>query len=168
VLTIQIIRIQWPPEAHNPACATLRNRLPRVLPLPPAWLDCAFGGIHRQGFAARGGRFHDGGSRFKPLAALPPKTDGLHFVEEKQTLKVCFDDETGMYGLPRRTRRRLFALARGQTAQVRINGRFHIGFDDDVLYRQYTCNIAYYPHGDGRLFANKPFDCSVSLEEVLF
>ena len=52
--------------------------------------------------------------------------------------------------------------------QFRINGRQLIGYDDDVVYKQHTYNIAYHANGDERLFVSKPFDCSVSPEAVLF
>ncbi|WP_455016474.1 hypothetical protein [Kingella oralis] len=169
MLTIQIIRIQWRPAAHNPACATIRNRLPRVLPLPDAWLDSPFGGIHQQDFVAYdAGGFRDNGSRFKPLGNIPPLLNGLRFAEENQTLSVWFADEQGVHGLPIRSHRHLFALQRGQTVQFRINGRQPIGYDDDVVYKQHTYNIAYHANGDERLFVSKPFDCSVSPEAVLF
>ena len=47
-------------------------------------------------------------------------------------------------------------------------GRAPVGFDDDAIYQQHTYNIAYRTHGDERLFVSKSFDCSVSLEAVLF
>lgn len=169
MLTIQIIRIQWRPAAHNPACATVRNRLPRVLPLPNAWLDSPFGGIHQQDFAAYdAGGFRDNGSRFKPLGNIPPLLNGLRFAEENQTISVWFADEQGVHGLPIRSRRHLFTLRGGQTAQFCINGRLPVGYDDDVLYQQHTYNIAYRAHGDERLFVSKLFDYGVSLEDVLF
>lgn len=169
MLTLQIIQIQWQPAAHNPACATIRNRLPRALPLPSAWLDSPFGGIHQQNFYARDANgFDDKGSQFKPLSSLPQLLNGLRFSEKNQMLNVWFADEQGVHGLPIRPRRQLFALRSGQTAQFRINGRLPVGYDDDVVYQQHTYNIAYCPHGDERLFVSKPFDCCVSLEEVLF
>lgn len=169
MFTLQIIQIQWQPAAHNPACTTIRNRLPRALPLPSAWLDSPFGGIHQQNFYARdAGGFHDKGSQFKPLSSLPQLLNGLRFSEKNQTLNVWFADEQGEHGLPIRPRRHLFDLHSGQTAQLRINGRMPVGFDDDAIYKQHTYNIAYYPRGDERLFVSKPFDYCVSLEEVLF
>jgi hypothetical protein len=169
MLTLQIIQVQWRPKAHNPACATERNRLPRALPLPSAWLDVHFGGIHQQDFYAwDDSGFDDNGSQFKPLAAVPPRLNGLCFSEENQTLNVWFADEAGVHGLPIRSRRHLFTLRGGQTAQFCINGRLPVGYDDDVLYQQHTYNIAYRAHGDERLFVSKPFDYGVSLEDVLF
>lgn len=169
MLTIQIIQIQWRPKAHNPVCATVRNCLPRALPLPSAWLDVHFGGIHQQDFYAwDASGFDDNGSRFKPLSAVPPLLNGLRFSEENQTLNVWFADEAGVHGLPIRSRRHLFTLRGGQTAQFCINGRLPVGYDDDVLYQQHTYNIAYRAHGDERLFVSKPFDYGVSLEDVLF
>ena len=121
MLTIQIIRIQWRPAAHNPACATVRNRLPRVLPLPNAWLDSPFGGIHQQDFAAYdAGGFRDNGSRFKPLGNIPPLLNGLRFAEENQTISVWFADEQGVHGLPIRSRRHLFALQRAAVCEQAV------------------------------------------------
>ena len=113
-------------------------------------------------------QFYDNSSQFKPFSALPQLFNGLCFSEENQTLKVWFADEQGVHGLPIHPRRHLFALHGGQTAQFRINGRAPIGFDDDAIYQQHTYNIAYRTHGDERLFVSKSFDCSVSLEAVLF
>ena len=169
MLTIQVIQIQWRSEAHNPACATERNRLPRALPLPSEWLDCRFGSIHQQDFYALDT------SSFMTTAANSNRfrlcrncLTACFFSEENQTLKVWFADEQGVHGLPIHPRRHLFALHGGQTAQFRINGRAPIGFDDDAIYQQHTYNIAYRTHGDERLFVSKSFDCSVSLEAVLF
>jgi len=166
---LQILSVCRTKRSRAAPLAGIRNRLPRVLPLPDAWLDSPFGGIHQQDFAAYdAGGFRDNGSRFKPLGNIPPLLNGLRFAEENQTLSVWFADEQGVHGLPIRSRRHLFALQRGQTVQFRINGRQPIGYDDDVVYKQHTYNIAYHANGDERLFVSKPFDCSVSPEAVLF
>jgi hypothetical protein len=64
------------------------------------------------------------------------------------------------------TRKKLFALAKGQTAQLRINER--VCEFDDTYYTQYTYNFAYADNVPREIFTQRDFDHSVSLENHLF
>ena len=108
---LQTVSVQWTKRSRSAPLATIRNRLPRLLPLP----------------------------------------DTVYFTDKRDG---------------RKSRRRLFVLADGQTAQLRTNGR-GCGFDD-TYYTQHTYNLAYAKHIPREIFTQRRFDYCVSLENRLF
>ena len=171
MLTLQIISVKWhTPESRPAEHAARRNSLPRVLPLPDAWLDASGFAVHTQAYTEHprhSSRFEPEESRFQTFASLPEHFQSLHFCQESQALQIRLDDN-GFYGEPPRRKRSLFTLLPGQTAQLRLNGRHARFYSDYHYYTQHTLNFAYRPKGDRRLFTSKPFAHSVSLEAVLF
>ena len=87
---------------------------------------------------------------------------GFEFARQADRIDIYFTDQRGR----RQVRRKLFALAKGQTAQLRTNGRA-CGFDD-TYYTQHTYNFAHADNVPRETFTQRGFDHSVSLENHLF
>ena len=92
----------------------------------------------------------------------PSSTYGFGFIHQDNSLTVYFTDKRG----GRKPRERLFVLADGQTAQLRINER-SCRFDD-TYYTQHTYNLAYAKHIPREIFTQRQFDYCISLENQLF
>ena len=164
---LQTVSVQWTKRSRSAPLATIRNRLPRLLPLPDTVLECEYG-CHSQHYQES---HSDNGSvtflvyepKFNIMQTLPAELDnGFGFIYQDNCLTVYFTDKR--YG--RKSRRRLFVLADGQTAQLRTNGR-GCGFDD-TYYTQHTYNLAYAKHIPREIFTQRRFDYCVSLENRLF
>ena len=154
---LQILSVCWTKRSRAAPLAGIRNRLPRALSLPDTVLDCEYGchSQHRQESCSEGGTavFLAGQPECKIWQALPVKLDG------------GFEFATDQRGR-QQVRKKLFALAKGQTAQLRINGRA-CGFDD-TYYTRHTYNFAHADNVPREIFTQRGFDHSVSLENHLF
>ena len=164
---LQTVSVQWTKRSRSAPFATIRNRLPRLLPLPDAVLECEYG-CHSQHYQES---HSDNGSvtflvyepKFSIMQTLPAELDnGFGLIQQDNCLTVYFTDKRG----GGKSRRRLFVLADGQTAQLRTNGR-GCGFDD-TYYTQHTYNLAYAKHIPREIFTQRRFDYCVSLENRLF
>jgi hypothetical protein len=119
---LQTVSVQWTKRSRSAPFATIRNRLPRLLPLPDTVLECEYG-CHSQHYQES---HSDNGSvtflvyepKFSIMQTLPAELDnGFGLIQQDNRLTVYFTDQRG----ERKPRRRLFVLADGQTAQLRTN-----------------------------------------------
>ena len=107
--------------------------------------------------------FLAGRPKCKIWQALPVKLNGgFEFSRQADRIDIYFTDQRGR----RQTRKKLFVLAKGQTAQLCINERA-CGFDD-TYYTQHTYNFAHADNVPREIFTQRGFDHSVSLENHLF
>ena len=164
---LQILSVCRTKRSRAAPLAGIRNRLPRALPLPDTVLDCEYGchSQHHQESCSEDGTavFLAGQPECKIWQALPVKLNGgFEFARQADHIDIYFTDQRGR----RQVRRKLFALAKGQTAQLRINGRA-CGFDD-TYYTQHTYNFAHADNVPREIFTQRGFDYSVSLENHLF
>ena len=135
--------------------------------LPDTVLDCEYGchSQHHQESCSEDGTavFLAGQPECKIWQALPVKLNGgFEFARQADRIDIYFTDQRGR----RQVRRKLFALAKGQTAQLRINERA-CGFDD-TYYTRHTYNFAHADNVPREIFTQRGFDHSVSLENHLF
>lgn len=164
---LQILSVCWTKRSRAAPLADIRNRLPRALPLPDTVLDCEYGchSQHHQESCPEDGTavFLAGQPECKIWQTLPVKLNSdFEFDRQADRIDIYFTDHRDR----RQIRRKLFALAKGQTAQLRINERA-CGFDD-TYYTQHTYNFAHADNVPREIFTQRGFDHSVSLENHLF
>lgn len=164
-LAIQLVTVSWTKASRGGPAAARRNQLPR------AFLLHAHGGsfnvIDRHAFMeVAPGEFSRRLSRTGQAPTLPAQVDGLLLEERGGQLVVGFRWDGNIHGKPDRGhRRRVGALAPGESAQLRLNGRHS---SDAHWYSQHTFNLAYGPRHDEHSFVSRPFTHVFCLEEILF
>lgn len=97
---LQTVSVQWTKRSRSAPLATIRNRLPRLLPLPDTVLECEYG-CHSQHYQES---YSDNGSvtflvyepKFSIMQTLPAELDnGFGFIHQDNSLTVYFTDKHG-------------------------------------------------------------------------
>ena len=162
MMVVQQVRVVWTKASRGAPGATLRNALPRALPLPLAWARylshlCVFTET------ATGFEQSDEHHRLEDDYRDHEGELLLDLQGEALTVGYGWTEETGLP--PRREKRAAMVLQPGELGRLVVNGRHAL--ESGHTYTQDTFNVALAEMARKDLFTSRAPDKVFSLEAEL-